>query len=193
MVSRAARRPLRRPATTAHQPFPRTGRPHRPARPPTRGTSSYPPPRSERRYSPPDPNAGCGAALCATPRHPLLRPDGRGGVGPESSVKSSPGNSSTSPHCSSAPSATYPLGKGIVMFVDHRRRFVVDGALPRYGNLDAPSAVKSIIGTAPVLPSVLRTAAWMISHGLLVVELHLDFLGWTLTSIRSGSIVRKRK
>ena len=33
---RPPRRPLRRPATTARRPFLRTGRPHRPARPPTR-------------------------------------------------------------------------------------------------------------------------------------------------------------
>ena len=78
------------------------------------GTSSYPPSRSERRYSPTGSNAGCGAApLRDAPTSPPAAGRPPRGVGPGNSVKSSPGNSSTSPHCSSAPSATYPSAKGL--------------------------------------------------------------------------------
>ena len=76
------------------------------------------------------------------------------------------------------PFGDIPLGKGIVMFVDHRRRFVVDGALPRHGNLDAPLGreIHHRHG-AGLAQRVAHGGVDDLPHGLLVVELHLDFLG----------------
>jgi len=64
------------------------------------------------------------------------------------------------------------------MFVDHRRRFVVDGALPRHGNLDAPLGreIHHRHG-AGLAQRVAHGGVDDLPHGLLVVELHLDFLG----------------
>ena len=60
--------------------IPANGRPHRPARPPTRAPRRNHPPDRKGDIPPPDRTQGAAPHLCATPRHPLLRPAGRRGV-----------------------------------------------------------------------------------------------------------------